>query len=282
VRKRNWCLTWNNPYPDEHVEDFEAKLRNGDAKYYVFGWETASTGTRHIQGYVDFVNAKTMKSLKKKYPKEIHWETRKGTWEQATTYCKKDGVFDEWGVPPRQGKRSDIDTIKQLVKDGVGMTEVIERATSYQACKFAELALKYRKTPMEWYDKRVIWFWGPTGTGKTRRAIAEAGPDVWRSSCGSLKWFDGYDGHKHVLFDDFRASWCTFSHLLNLLDKYPINVETKGGFRMFKPDVIWITSASHPQNTYKLENSSDKDGDVDQLMRRIDEVVAFGDGPPVL
>jgi len=100
---------------------------------------------------------------------------------------------------------------------------------------------------------------------------------VWRSSCGSLKWFDGYDGQDHVLFDDFRASWCTFSHLLNLLDKYPVNVEIKGGFRMFKPKIIWITSATHPRSTYTLDNSKDKDGDIAQLIRRIDCIRKFGD-----
>jgi len=282
VRKRNWCFTWNNPYPDEKVEDFQNVLRDNIAKYYIMGHETASTGTRHIQGYIDFINAKTMSALKKKYPKEIHWEARKGTWEQATTYCKKEGNFEEWGFPPKQGKRSDIDKVKEMVREKKDMSEIIQEVSSFQACKFAELAMKYQKVPVKWYDKKVYWFYGPTGTGKTRLALEEAGEEVWRSSCGSLKWFDGYDGQKHVLFDDFRASWCTFSHLLNLLDKYPVNVEIKGGFRMFMPDIIWITSATHPKDTYKLEKSSDKDGDVAQLLRRIDRILPFGDEPPDL
>lgn len=277
-RSRNWCFTWNNPYPDEMVEDFANLLETNYAKYYVFGYEVGASGTPHIQGYVDFINAKTLKSMKKNFCEKIHWEARKGSWLQAVDYCKKDGHFKEWGVPQKvKGKRTDIDKVKEIVKNGGNMSDVIEATSSYQACKMAEICLKYRKIPMKWYDKKVYWYWGTTGTGKTRSAIEEAGEDVWRSNCGSLKWFDGYDNQENVIFDDFRASWGSFSTLLNLLDGYPVNVEIKGGHRLFAPKRIWITCPTRPEITYSLVHSKDKDGEIQQLLRRITLVKQFGE-----
>jgi len=281
-RSRSWCFTWNNPYPDEAVEQFAGLLEDKKAKYYVFGYEVGASGTPHIQGYIDFESAKTLSSLKKNYGDKIHWETRKGTWEQATDYCKKDSNFKEWGIPAKgRGKRSDIDKVREIVKEGGNMTDVIETVSSYQACKFAELAMKYRKIPMKWLDKKVYWFWGPSGTGKTRTAIEEAGELVWRNNSGSLKWFDGYDNQEHVIFDDFRSSWSTFSYLLNLLDGYPVNVEIKGGHRLFAPKCIWITCPTKPEDTYRLDHCNDRDGQVLQLIRRITLVRYFpAEGEP--
>lgn len=277
-RSRSWCFTWNNPYPNDRVEEFASLLEDGKAKYYIFGYEVGASGTPHIQGYVDFINATTLSALKKKYDNKIHWESRKGTFEQAVEYCKKDGNFQEWGVPQvKKGKRTDIEKVKEIVKDGGNMADVLEVVTSYQACKFAELAMKYKKVPMKWYDKQVRWFWGPTGTGKTRTAIEEAGEGVWRNNSGSLKWFDGYDNQEHVIFDDFRSSWAAFSYFLNLLDGYPVNVEIKGGHRLFAPKIIWITSPLHPSEVYKLDHDKNKDGSLKQLMRRITEIRYFGD-----
>lgn len=281
-RSRNWCFTWNNPFPDEHVEMFQKDLEDS-AKYYVMGYETApSTGTIHIQGYIDFHNAKRITGLKKKYPKQIHWEKRKGTWAQAVEYCKKDGNFTEWGEPNRPGKRTDIDNVKKMVKDGRGMAEIIEVATSYQACKFAELAMKYKKPTMKYERKNVYWYFGPTGTGKTRTAMEMAGEDVWLSAAGGLRWFDGYDGQENVVIDDFRASNSPFSQLLKILDGYPVQVEIKGGFRWWNPKNIWITCPTHWRETYKLENSTDKEGQLEQLGRRITVCKQFGDEAPFI
>lgn len=273
-RSRNWCFTWNNPYPDERVENFEVELQK-KCKYYIFGYEVGKNGTPHIQGYVDFPNAVRMSTLKKLEDK-IHWEKRGGTWKQATDYCKKDGDYKEWGTPQvGPGKRTDLDRTRELIKEGKGMREILDEVNSYQSAKMAELLLKYKKVPMKWYQKEVYWYWGKTGTGKTRTAIEEAGEEVWRSNCGSLKWFDGFDGQEHVIFDDFRASWGSFSTLLNLLDGYPVNVEIKGGFRMFAPKRIWITCPTRPEDTYQLAHSRDRDGEVNQLLRRITKVICF-------
>jgi len=91
---------------------------------------------------------------------------------------------------------------------------------------------------------RVLWFYGPTGTGKSHHAhllAAQTGP-YWSAS-KDLNWFNGYDPmyHKAVVVDDFRQSFCSFDWLLKITDKYPLEVPTKGGFVCWAPELIIIT-----------------------------------------
>ena len=36
-------------------------------------------------------------------------------------------------------------------------------------------------------------------------------------SAKTLKWWEGYDGHELVIFDDFRADFCTLQIILKFL-----------------------------------------------------------------
>jgi hypothetical protein len=75
----------------------------------VFGREIApTTGTPHLQGYVHFERTKRLSGVRVLFPHGTHLEPRRGTPEQAADYCKKDGDFEERGVLPAQGRRTDI------------------------------------------------------------------------------------------------------------------------------------------------------------------------------
>lgn len=145
------------------------------------------------------------------------------------------------------------------------MRDVIEESNSYQAMRCAELILKYTERRRDWKPK-VTWLWGPTGTGKTRQAWAEAGPEAWCSGKNG-NWWQGYDAHENIILDDFRSSWCSFEELLRILDRYPYTIENKGGSRQLLARSIWITSPYPPDMCY-----TKSDEDVQQLLRRIDLV----------
>lgn len=85
---------------------------------------------------------------------------------------------------------------------------------------------------------------------------------------GGLQWFDGYDGHKAVLLDDFRPSWCKLHVLLRLLDRYDMRVPVKGGFRQWKPECIWVTAPKPPEEYFAEWEGED----LAQLTRRIDVI----------
>lgn len=85
-----------------------------------------------------------------------------------------------------------------------------------------------------------------------------------------MKWFDGYDAHKVVIFDDFRPDWCKLPFLLRLLDRYSMRVAVKGGFRAWVPTVIYITCPQPPDNCYL-----DSPEEIAQLLRRVTVVKEF-------
>lgn len=126
--------------------------------------------------------------------------------------------------------------------------------------------LQYLEPQRDWAPE-VYWFYGPTGSGKTRKAF-ELCEDPWISDQG-LRWWDGYDGHEDVIIDDFRKDFCKFHELLRILDRYPYRVEVRGGSRQLLARRIFITSLYSPEETYHMRE------DIGALTRRITEVRRF-------
>lgn len=262
TRSRSWCFTLNN-YTDDDV----SLLNQVQCQYIVYGYEIGESGTPHLQGFIYFAEAKTLSTLKKKVHSTAHFESARGTPQQASDYCKKDGEFIERGeLPLAQGKRTDLDTIKDVVLNTGKMRDVVLHATSYQSIKMAEQILKYHERKREWKPE-VKWYYGPTGTGKTQTATEEM-PDCY-TTLSTGKWWDGYDAHENILIDDMRKDFMKFHEILRLLDRYSFTVETKGGTRQILAKRIIITSCYHPQELFETRE------DINQLIRRIDEIKKF-------
>lgn len=264
-KSRAYCFTLNNP-TDAHKQSLSAIK----CTYIIVGLEHGEEKkTPHLQGYLRFKSPIVFKSVKKKLPNGCHIEAAKGSPQQNIIYCSKESIFYENGTRPKMGKRTDIEKVKQIINDNGSMSDVIDSTNSYQAMRCAELILKYKEKPRS-IKPHVVWLYGPTGTGKSKLAF-ESSTDPWVSG-KNLKWWEGYDAHKHVIFDDFRADFCTFHELLRILDRYPYRIENKGGSRQLLATQIFITSPYHPKNIY---NKSDED--VKQLLRRIDDIKQLGD-----
>lgn len=263
---RNIVATiWNENEKNEFVQ-----LCN---QYYIIGNETCpTTGRMHYQCYGEFKGQVSFDKIKKLMP-TAHIEARKGTVEEAILYCKKEAHFEEVGEPKRQGSRTDIETVKQMAMSGSSVKDIILKLEepNYQAIRTAEKLVEYLR-PERTSKPYIRWFWGETGTGKTRRAVelaeAEVKSDYW-ISMDSLQWWDGYDGQRFIIIDDFRADFCKFHTLLRYLDRYRVRVPIKGGYRLLVAENIIITSPFPPDETYRSRE------DVKQLLRRIDEVVQF-------
>ena len=207
--------------------------------------------------------------MKKDIPLCSDIQMAKGTPQQAYEYITK---FDkepfELGDCPQQGKRNDIKKIVTSVQSGETMREIIPQATSLQSIKTAEVCMKYFERRRNW--KTIVrWYYGDTGTGKTKYAW-EQFPDAYEK-CSQSKWWDGYDSHNEVIIDDFRRGHIDFVELLKIFDRYPMKVEVKGGFRQLLAKEIIITAPDHPRRMYELESHEN----VEQLLRRIDYIKFF-------
>lgn len=258
-RARGWAFTLNNP-----TEEEEKALQALEPRYLIYGKEKVST--LHFQGYIYFETYKSFNQVKALIPR-AHIEKAKGTPKQNHKYCTKDGDFFEKGEIPSQGKRKDIEIVRDLIRQGKRMKEIVQEATSYQAIRTAEKILEYEEKKREWVTE-VRWYHGATGTGKTKAAIEET-TNPWISG-KNLKWWNGYDGHDHVILDDFRADFCTFHELLRILDRYPYRIEVKGGSRELLAKLIIITSPYDPQNVYAKTHE-----ELEQLNRRITVIKEF-------
>jgi len=267
---RNFC--WTDFICDNN---FYIKMKEKNWKYFICGEEFCpETQKKHLQCFGVSKSPRTIKSLIKELAPR-HVEVCKGSPGENMDYCQKGGEWEEWGErPQRQGKRGDIDVVRECVKDGGNMRDVVEVASSYQSIRVAEKYFEYREKRRSW--KPVVeWYFGGTGTGKTRSAVEKCveavGDDGYWISDSSLKWWQGYDGHTHIIFDDFRGDYCKFHELLRILDRYPYRIECKGGARQLLATHIYITSPFSPFDVYKKNEE-----DVEQLIRRIDTIKDFG------
>lgn len=84
---------------------------------------------------------------------------------------------------------------------------------------------------------------GRTGTGKSHRAFTE-NPGAYYKDVTST-WWDGYEEHPCVIIEDFRGQ-IALDTFLRLVDKYPLRVQVKGGYRQFTSAKIVVTSNLHP------------------------------------
>lgn len=283
LRKRDWCFThW--PKPDRIINEIWDIEK---CRYIVLGTEYGENdGALHYQGYIEFYDTVSLKTAQRRISNySIHMEIRLGNNEEAADYCKKgtqthaefrefgsagrnfgaNAKFVEFGEKKQQGKRNDIHKCKEIIENGGTMDDVIDIATSYQSIRVGECLMKYIEPKREIKPITFLWLYGKTGSGKTKWAF-ENYPDLYTPT--SFKWWEGYDGHKTVLLDDFRADWCSEDALLRLGDIYPMTIECKGGSRQIQFDTLIITCPLPPAEIYE-------NGQVGALLRRITEIKFF-------
>lgn len=73
------------------------------------------------------------------------------------------------------------------------------------------------------------------------------------------------------MIDDYRADFCKFHDLLSLLDRYPYDVQYKGGVRRVNFKRLFISTPHDPMITWANRCQED----LAQLTRRITRVVEF-------
>lgn len=263
---RNFCFTLNNYTDDDEKKISEEKCFS----YMIYGREVGENGTKHLQGYAELHKRTRLNALKKVLPR-AHIEARRGTQEQAITYCKKDGDIVEIGTPKEQGKRNDIVGVMECVRKKRKLKEIYEEHP-LPCAKFYKFIDKY-KLLCDMEDKKfekleVIVYVGTAGAGKTRKAY-ELDPNLFElADYTSTIWFDGYDGQETLLLNDFNGG-IKFTYLLRLLDGYKFCIPIKGGFTWKKWKRVIITSNYEPSTWYSTVC------DYSALERRITEIIKF-------
>lgn len=272
-RVRGWCFTLPNPT----IEEGAILQASPDIRYGIYQEEVApTTGTVHLQGYIELHKNQRL-SFVRGLLSRAHWERRWGPRSKARNYCRKESSRKpgtqpiEWGEwkSGGQGARNDIEEVCDLLRTGASVAQAVLDFPMFAARypKFLETYKNALSMKRNWMTE-VHVFIGPTETGKTREAYRQY-PNIWKKPPG--RWFDGYDGHSEVLFDDFDGKDIEYRDLLQLLDRYPQLVPIKGNFREWIPRVIVITSNLEIERWYPyLDNEL-----LAPLFRRITSIRYF-------
>ena len=119
-----------------------------------------------------------------------------------------------------------------------------------------------------------IWYWGATGVGKSHKVFHDYNPATHYVKDLETEWWDGYTGQEIVIFNEFRSQF-KFSFLLNLMDKWPLDVKVRNKESVpFLAKKLLFTSCDKPQDAYSNIDSVR----FEQFTRRckIKEVVRMG------
>jgi len=270
-----WCFTLNNPLSTDLPKP-------PGMTYLVYQLEKGEKGTPHIQGYVEFATKKRVISLKP-WLTGAHFEPRRGTAQQAADYCRKaesriQGPWEFGAMSlPHQGDRSDIKEFVEAARQGSTDSELMDAYPGAFAKYFKMVDRARASTVPKDRPRTVIVCLGPSGAGKTKyaRGLGTFGADLCVLPVSKDMWFDGCQDARVCVLDDF-AGELNLVNLLRLLHEYPERVAIKGGFALWNPEVVVITTNIRPGLWYDF--SGRKEHEV-ALNRRFTQLLWFGDEP---
>lgn len=258
-RNRNFCFTYNN-YPNTDLVD------NLDCKYIAYSHEVApTTGTPHLQGWVTFHNAKTVKAARELMP-GCHILVMHGSLAQNDAYCSKSGLLTERGIKPisndNKGRAEQLrwQRARDLAKQGK-LDEIDADIFVRHYGTLKRISTDYVRKPLP-IDVSCYWIHGPTGTGKSH-VVETTFPDCYKKNMDDPKWFCGYQGEDVVYLEDvdkYQVKWGGM--LKRLADKWPLLVNVKGSMVYIRPKRVVVTS------NYRIEDIWNDSTTVDPLLRR--------------
>ncbi len=265
----SWGFTYNNP---THNADEMLEMLSQQCSAAVFQKEKGKEGTEHYQGYVKFLKKTMTPSRLLEF--QAHWLRCDANFAK---YCQKEDtrIDGPWSLNTggkQQGKRNDMDAVTEMIREGKTNREIAEDYPG-QMVRYQQHFDRFRALypPVRENELQVTLFIGPPGTGKTRKAY-DLYPNIYALPVGKDLWFNAYQGQREVLIDDFSGN-VGLTQLLQILDRYPVQVPTKGGFVWWCPDIIIITSNTEIDGWYKYGDRVDS---LCALKRRIHNVERFG------
>jgi len=276
LRTRKWVFT--SFLEDPPIHD-EKKVR-----YLLYAPEECpTTGKKHWQGFAYFKNEvsfktaqKSLKCLKQHFEPAIadSMECQRsyivGPYEKEGKVKPYNPQFVEIGDPPNQGKRSDLNDLKDRILSGDTTCDTV-------ICEDPIMYHQYGRTLDKLEDIRMSkvyrtemtacdWYCGPTGIGKSHWAYKNFSPDTQYVVPNDNGWWDNYKQQETVIINDFRGH-IPYNELLQMIDKWPYQVRRRGRAPLpFISKRVIITSSLCPEEVY---HNRDKEDKIEQLLRRI-------------
>lgn len=251
AKYRAWCFTVNNYCDQDEETVFGLALDTVSVKYIVAGKEVGESGTPHLQGYIYFVNQRSLGGLKELLP-TAHWESARGTPKEASDYCKKDDDYFESGTLP----------MDQSQKGECGKQSIAERWALAKAGRLEELPPENIRVYMyiamlnavvaDLPELTNLWIYGKSGIGKSSFVRKSWGDAIYSKALN--KWWDGFQGEDIVVVDDMDPKHDMLGYHLKIWgDHYAFTAEIKNGCAKIRPKRIIITSQYRPESVWPNE-----------------------------
>ncbi len=268
---KSWCATINNPTDEE-----KKTIQEIDCTRLICGEEVSDSGTPHLQLAITFRQNKRGRAVKRALGGRAHVEKMRGSWACNVQYCSKQGnVLRKIGGSGESnaGRRTDLVEFREKLESKEPDLEMIKNYPMqcalyprfWMKCK----ELYARERSAGWRAIRTTVLWGEPGVGKTRRVMDMEDVYKWNGFHESNVWWDGYNGEKRLLIDDFQPMGLSHGNMLALLDGYQLRLPVKMGHTWAEWEEIWITSNAHPAEWYS-ENF--EGGPLQRRIQEIEEV----------
>lgn len=179
--------------------------------------------------------------------------------------CKEDPNPFVYGRLNRESGNlnQNMDDITELIYEHPGnpyMLAYIQRSWPLTHARYsrsiektlADLPFKVKRNTRT----RVFIIWGPPRTYKSSRCV-----EICKRLCletfhksGNSKFWGSYRGEAAVIMDDFYG-YLAYDDLLRLFDRFPTEVDYKGGQRQFVSTHVFVTSNADPATWYPNRNT---------------------------
>lgn len=256
IRGTYFCFT---DFKNSRIDYAKIYFRNKDKIRFLYtGTEICpSTGKFHQQSYIQMFVQCRATAIQDMFDCKFHIEKCRGSPEENVGYCGKDEDIRMWGKMSKgQGHRSDLDSIKDDLKEGADLYEIMDNYTSnfirYYGGIMKMKSLIDKKQRRVWRDIEVTSLTGKAGEGKSSHVYKKHGyENVFTIDQKMMKtdFWGSYDGEKVLLIDDFNG-WIQYAYLLRILDGHPLHINIKNGNTFANWDKVYITSNVKPGEWY--------------------------------
>lgn len=263
-----FTFTLNNYTPEQvqaYRDLYDPEAQDPVVRYLIFQYELApTTGTPHLQGFIHLHNKHKTTwpvGIKRILPGNPNIKRANGSPMQNKTYCSKpetrdpahaDCPYEEFGTCiAGQGSRNRQREVAQMARDGKRIRLISEEDPDIVMRHFRGLQyLRQSRTQTVRQMPKLYIFWGDSRSGKSyqclKRAQDKYGPEEIYYHRGG-KWWNDYDGHKCVIFNDFTHASITPTEFKKVVDETPHQVETKGGSVWLEFEELYISSNYPPR-----------------------------------